>query len=212
MSGVQSQPGEVFAGDRGTNGAIGVLLLAGAAAAIVTIARKATLSVTVHANGLVWREGRSSRSFRWEEIAQLRTARTRRLVASAEIARTAVHDIVLEDGRVYVATNMLGDVDALIDRIERALRDRLRPRSRLALERGETLVFGPLTLDARGVALGERSIAWSEIESVEVESGVLVVRPREGRSLDVEWSKIPNARLVLELVDGRREAGRMHTE
>src|SRR5262245_23757795 len=107
VSGFQSAPGEVFAGDRLTNGAIGAALLGFALLAAVTAARKATLRVMVHEAGLRWVENGKTRDVFWEDIASITGTHKSRRVAGNEVARTDVYRLTLDDGRALVMTNML---------------------------------------------------------------------------------------------------------
>src|SRR5262249_5210895 len=143
LTGFQSAPGEVFAGDRTTNACIGAALLAFAVFASVLVFRKSTLAVHVHANGFVWVERGISRRFLWREVVGIRSAHVSRRVQGVEAARSHVHRIILESGAELVATHMLEDVNELAARIERALEERL-PTMRSKLAAGEIVSFGPI--------------------------------------------------------------------
>jgi hypothetical protein len=198
MSGFQSAPGQVFAGDRLTNGAIGSALVAFAVYASILALRKATLSVTVHENGLAWVENAKTRNVFWEDIASITGAHRSRRVAGEEIARTDVHRLTLDDGRVLVMTNMLADVGSLAERVERALMARILPRDRDALADGKSVAFGPITMMKDKIELGPKSVALPA--RVVVENGVIWIGEGDAR-IDVEWSKVPNARVLLALLD-----------
>ena len=203
LTGFQSARGQVFAGDRATNAAIGAALSAFALWCVVQIVKKSSLSVVVHANGLRWREGGRERSIPWSEIEHIRTSRVKRLVSNVEVARTTVGRITLEDGREYVATNMLGDVGELLERVEREVVARRLPRESELLERGEARAFGPITVGPRGIALGARTVGWPDVERVEISDGTLIVRARKGPAIEVEWSALPNARVLVAIVRAR---------
>lgn len=117
VTGFQSAPGEVFSGDRVTNSVLGIALLGIAVAATVLFLRKATLRVELHANGLRWHERGRSRDIRWEDVAEVKAVETRRSAQGIHVTTTKVYRIVLADGTVYVATNMLAGIDALGKRL-----------------------------------------------------------------------------------------------
>lgn len=198
MSGFQSAPGQVFAGDRLTNGAIGAVLLGFAAYASFFALRKATLSVTVHENGLRWIERGAARNVFWEDIASITGAHTSRRVAGEEIARTNVHHLTLDDGRVLVMTNMLADVASLAERVERTLMARLLPRGRVELAAGKRVTFGPVTLTKDAIESGTKVVPLPA--RVVVEDGMIEIGEGDTR-IDVEWAKVPNARVLLALLD-----------
>lgn len=202
VTGFQSAPGEVFAGDRTTNTLVGGGLLAIALWASVALVRKAAMRVELHTGGLRWRERGLTRDIAWEEIAELRGVHTARTVAGAEVARTSVYRLVLEGGTEYVMTNMLSDLGALAARIEAELARRRLPLLRARLERGERVAFGPVALGPDGVTSGDRTIAWAALAGVDVEGGV--VRVHGPILIEVRWSAVPNAALLLALLEERR--------
>ena len=198
LSGFQSARGQVFAGDRMTNGAIGAALLVFAVYASVLALRKATLAVTVHENGLRWTEGGKTSVVFWEDIESITGAHTSRRVGDVKVALSHVHRLALDDGRVLVMTNMLADVSALAERVERSIMARLLPRERDELEAGNAVVFGPVTVTKDAISLGAASVP--RPARVVVDDGVIHVGDGDAR-FQVEWSKVPNASVLLALVD-----------
>lgn len=119
LTGFQSAPGQVFAGDRWTNGAIGVVLVAIAAVVIRQVAFKSTLAIALHENGLAWTERGLTRKILWDEIADIVANRTERTASGVTVARTDVYRLRLTDGTERAMTHMLGDVVELGTRVHR---------------------------------------------------------------------------------------------
>lgn len=203
LTGVRSEPGQVFAGDRATNAALGAAFLAGAIACVIGLVRKSTLSVAVHEGGLYWTERGLRRKVSWTDIVGVRARLVSRLVQGVEVSRSQVFRLQLEDGRELVATHMLNDVVALVEHVERKLEARLLPAMRRALEAGETVTFGPIRLTSDGLAVSDHVVEWSQLAVVEVDDGTIFVRLKDGRAREVESSKVTNARLLLALVEER---------
>jgi hypothetical protein len=202
ISGVQSAKGEVFAGDRAVNVALGAALLAFALSLAVLAFRKSTLSVAVHENGFVWHEKGRTRIVPWTDVVSLRDSHVQRTVAGAEIARTNVYRLRLATGRELVATSMLADVAAFGAHVAQVLERRL-PELRDALDKNRSVLFGETALDGEGILHGKRRIPWASITSIGVENGEVVIESRDGAPLTLEWSSLPNARLLLTLVSER---------
>jgi hypothetical protein len=129
LSGLQSAPGQMFAGDRWLNGAIGLVLLGFSAVVTRMVLAKARLVVVLYSGGLQWRERGITRTIFWDEIASLEGRHTVRTLASVPIVRTRteVYRIVLVDGAERIATSMLSDVDQLHARIRHELDARNPP-------------------------------------------------------------------------------------
>ena len=194
-SGFQSAPGEVFAGDRMTNGTIGATLIAFAAVVAVMAVRKATLRVTVHDNGLRWVEKGKTRDVFWEDIVSI-TGSHRRGGVTNESAH--VYRLVLHDGQELVMTNLLSEVLALAERVERELVAHLLPRATDDLAAGRPVQFGPLTVTKDSVRLGDRTLPLPS--RIVIEDGTISIGEGAAR-LDVEWKKVPNAWVLLALLE-----------
>lgn len=199
ISGFQSAPGEVFAGDRVTNAAVGSALLAFALYLMRMAWKKATLTVAAHENGLSWHENGRTRVVPWTEIESMRDSHVQRTVVGAEVARTNVYRLRLRSGRELVATSMLTDVHALGEQVASALERRL-PDLRDALAKGRAIAFGETTLDAKGIVHAERAVPWTQIASTEVVGGAIEITPHDGAPVSIDWASTPNARLLLALI------------
>jgi hypothetical protein len=196
VSGFQSAPGQVFAGDRFTNGLMGVGCLAFALYCARLALRKGTLSIALHENGFVWREKGERIVVPWAELVSIRGRHVQRLVASAPVARTTVHRIRIANGRELVATSMLADVDDFAAAVEEVIERKL-PELRDALAKDRPVGFGPVSIDREGLEHAGRRFPWPSIASITVENGVVVIAA--GERIEVEWSSIANARLFLML-------------
>ncbi|GHO62416.1 hypothetical protein KSC_013080 [Ktedonobacter sp. SOSP1-52] len=89
--------------------------------------------------------------------------------------------------------------------IEDKLEERLRPRMLERYERGETLNFGDLLLDTRGIKRNGYTNAWHEIANARFEG------QRISLQIGNEWErlpgKIPLARLCVEMIQHARSGG-----
>jgi hypothetical protein len=203
VAGFQSGDGQVFAGDRNTSVVLGALLLVVAALAVASVLRKAMLSVAVHEGGFVWLERGLPRTVLWSQVVAVRGSHVSRRVAGVEAARTHVYTFVLEGGRELVATNLLEGVTELAARFERAVAETQPSSIRKRLDAGEAVSFGPLLLTPRGVELVPVAISWTNIKEIEVVEGYIRVRSKDGATLEVEWSKVDNAPIFLQIARER---------
>ncbi|CAN5554291.1 hypothetical protein BH09MYX1_BH09MYX1_40540 [soil metagenome] len=121
VSGVQSAPGQVFAGDASVNVPIGAALLVFAGVVIRMFLRKATLAIALHSNGLKWTERGLTRVIPWSDIATIDETHTTRTASGVTVARTRVYRIGLTDGTECVVTSMLAGVSELGTRIQKEL-------------------------------------------------------------------------------------------
>jgi hypothetical protein len=205
LAGFRSAPGQTFAGDRTTNILIGAVLLGITAYTIRALFAKATLRIDEHANGLRWLERGIPRTVLWREIAEIRGASVKRTVLAVEIARTTVVRLRLENGHELVLSNMLAGVELLIARLEREVGERVLSQARATLADNGVSTFGPVALTKEEVRLADPSqaIPWSGLQRVDVANGVISFRGEPSSTIEVEWSKVPNANALLVLVEER---------
>ena len=201
VTGFQSARGQIFAGEYTTNAAVGAGLLVLAVVFSGLAIRKSTLSVTLHENGLLWREKGHARAIPWGHITSMTGSHTLRRAVGADIARTDVYQLLLSDGTRLVMSNMLADVASLAARVEHAVDERVLTAARRDLAASRPVSFGPLLVTPEGAELRGRSIA-SPLR-VAVEGGVISVHGRDGARLEVPWSEIPNPQALLSLLAER---------
>lgn len=152
------------------------------------------------------RAGRAERC-RWDDVTCLKGG-VRETYVNGELRdKTCGYALSCRDGsRVTVASPLRG-VEELSDAIEREVTRRLLPQAAEAMAKGETLQFGPISIDRQRIGYKGRAVPWGEVEEVQLRFGSVGVR-RAGKA-QFEWSEflvnIPNARVLLALLADLRE-------
>lgn len=144
---------------------------------------------------------------RWEEIESVYET-----VVAGE-ARTALETSVRGDDHVFrvrcqngkelVFRNYLNDLPWLGKIIERETLPYLLPLAVEALENGDTLSFGPITLDAVGLREGpKKELPWKELGEVKLVGGWLTIMQQGKRRAWLKTSRgqVPNTHILLALV------------
>ena len=162
--------------------------------------REAAGSIALHENGLVQVAlGKTTRIF-FDDVVSITSERTKSVRSGVETDR---HRVAARDGSaitfVNLSTARAGD---LLAAIEARVLPRVRTEALQAFDRGETVAFGPFSLDEAGIRAGDgASIPWMDVRAVSAEGGMVHIRGEGDRSLESRGaSLIPNLAVFVEMV------------
>jgi hypothetical protein len=68
---------------------------------------------------------------------------------------------------------------------------------------GQRLVFGPVTIDKAGIQIGKKTYAWTEVQQVSIQRGILKVSKTEGgwfSGASASVSVIPNLNVLVNII------------
>lgn len=175
-----------------------------------------SLRFLVYPWGITWINGSHETAGRWEEMTQVWQTISLYLRNGAHERTEYGYKIQLADGRTWTFQGALRGraaarseaeqpqrvpgttVPVTVEQLGRLVTDAVtRIQLPKAIERfnaGQSLSFGPLTVDPAGISAGDQSLAWDEIEDVRTRQGVVTVK-KAGKWLSwhkVGVSQIPN--------------------
>lgn len=93
----------------------------------------------------------------------------------------------------------LENMDALLTRCKAHLYLRLLPLSLTSFKAGERLSFGSLMLDSSALHFPGGETLWTELTSLSVHSGKLVIESTNQRSMRIPIAQIPNLEILLQV-------------
>ncbi|MBI2388189.1 MAG: hypothetical protein HYV09_01120 [Deltaproteobacteria bacterium] len=154
--------------------------------------------VRVHELALVSGEGRGEVTTSWTDVVELRTRRHlggRRQHLSAVLDR---HFVRTRDGGVHELRCALVDLEALLELLRARTIEPLLTDARERIDRGETVSFGALSLDADGVRTADGALGWPSIEEVAFEGPAqsVAIKGRAGKWLEAPLDEVPNAHVL----------------
>lgn len=166
--------------------------------------------------GFQWISGEKELAARWEQVASVTRNVVRHLVYGVHTRTSYYYSFRLADGRSLTIRGVLGSRKARasqaakltatpgvttpvtieqLGRILEAAVTRVQlPKAIELFSAGQTISFGPLQVSPAGIAAGNQSLTWAEIEAVQTRSGSVIVR-KSGKWLmwkSVRVSQIPN--------------------
>jgi hypothetical protein len=148
-------------------------------------------------------------AFRFDAIDTVFQQIVSRRTYGIEVARTYVYTVTARDGRVTKVTQFWSDIAELGSHINTSVSNALLPGTITAIERGQSVQFGDMTLNATGIAGRRKSVTWKEVSDVRIANGYVSVKVA-GKfwSLStVAAAKLPNLPLFLALAGRLKAAG-----
>lgn len=161
--------------------------------------RNAHRSVVVHHNGLnLSLSPLRTISIPWQEIEGIIYASTDQIFLGIPIARrrrltlqSRVDNTVHLDERIQA-------LDELAVEIKRRVYPRIEARLASTAKDGGSASFGPLTVTSQGMRIQEREFPWSQINTVKIDSGFLVVKSGASGLMKIPLAHIPNPEILIE--------------
>ena len=189
--------------------AIGALGLLGALYCFFYPQLYRSWQVYVFSDGFVFTRGSKLDALRWEQINSMLMSVTRRYMNGIYTGTQHKYTIRGIDGREFVLNDRITNVGQLGDSISAMVTRTRLPEVVAAYKAGETITFGPFSVNQQGASNGKELIPWEQIKEFRVNNGIVTVR-KEGKWLN--WSSapvstIPNFFLFIALVEAiRRQA------
>ncbi len=142
--------------------------------------------------------------FRWDAIMSVKQKIVRRTTYGVETARHYLYTVTRNDGTVLRLTEFFDGIAQLGQGISEQVARVHLPHAYAAIQRGETVPFGDLAVNAAGlVSVRHGLLPWSQLEGVNLFNGYLRLR-KAGKWLP--WSgkpasEIPNLYVFLTLAE-----------
>jgi hypothetical protein len=155
--------------------------------------------VEVHPDRLAWWTGAGPQEASWDKVASVRRLER---ITNKWWYQTALTLTFTDESQVVFDHTLSGFRD-LADRVQAFTAARLVPGKEAELRAGP-VTFGPVTLRAEGVAVGDASFRWEGM-NYSVSGGHLIVVPAGdnfgwGDRKEVALADIPNVLVLLELM------------
>jgi len=182
---------------------IGLCFIAGGIASGIGALQNYGMHVLLCSQGLLRTRRGQVEVVRWEQIAAFWQAVTKRYTNGIYTGTTHLYTLQRIDGVTLKFNDTLGKVEALGNAIQREVTRVQLPKYIYAYNAGNTITFGPISINQQGVSNGKELLPWSQNKGIEVRRGIVSVK-KEGKWLN--WSsvgvpRIPNFYVFMALVD-----------
>ncbi|HEX2979998.1 MAG TPA: DUF6585 family protein [Anaerolineaceae bacterium] len=177
----------------------------------IRAARVWRLWVGVYECGLVERNGRNRRAWRWEEIRAMKVLIYAPFSRGLNPGKFAQIELTRQNSERMILDDRLAGLDALLEQIRAKTLPMIFERSERAFTAGQPVEFGVISISREnGLEIGKTLYGWQAIHAVEVNEGNLVLRianEKKARWVKVPVVKIDNLDVLLTLMDGFRQKG-----
>ncbi len=158
---------------------IGGLIFFASAWGLFSVLRSWKLVVGRYEQGLGVVSNSGVQQLRWDQIAEIYQQVTRHYTNGIYTGTTHRYTVVI-DGKKQTFDDKLKDVEALGNAIQDGVSGVLFPRYAAAINSGQRVDFGPLGLDKQNIYSGKKSLPWSEIKAVKIQSGTISIKKEGG--------------------------------
>jgi len=160
--------------------------------------------LTLYESGFAVRDRKGIHPWRWEEVAALTAAVTRRYILGIYTGTTRFYTLYGQQNTWLVLKDEYARMEDLAKAIEENTFPILYSRAADQYNAGQTLVFGPVAVNKMEIRLGRKIYPWTEIEGVSLQRGSLKIAPKGGSGhsvASVEVASIPNVSVLLAVID-----------
>ena len=131
------------------------------------------------------------------------SAITRHYTNGIYTGTTHVYTLYNRQDQRVVLSDSLARVEELAKLIDQGIFPNLYEIAADKYNTGQTLSFGPVAISKAGIAVGKKTIAWSEVKEVSIHLGFLRVSRKEGgwfSGARASAGTIPNLRVLLAII------------
>lgn len=181
---------------------IGLGLLAGAVYCLLYGVIYKDWHVYIYERGFIYTRGKAPQVFRWDQVEAIWFQITRHYRNGIYTGTTYMYRVRRNDGQEVVLNNRFTKIAQLGELVNERICQTKLPQVIAALNAGQTVTFGPLSLSQAGLQNAKGALLpWQEITGVDVQSGYIAIS-KAGKWL--KWSNqpvanIPNALLFINL-------------
>jgi len=161
--------------------------------------------VAVYKKGLHIRFG-STQVLRWEQIAGVAFRASQRHFLGIPF-HLRYHAVLYPgSGKPIDLPGGINNLPELVSHIKAHLYPRLLPEMQSSFQAGKWLYFGPIAIQQSAIKLGagaraaQRSLPWSVVDQLRVQSGYLVVELKNGPRQRLPVSQTPNLEILLDII------------
>jgi hypothetical protein len=165
--------------------------------------------IYLHEEGFVQVSRKGIAAHRWDSIMTVRQAITRTRTNGISTGTNYHYTFTYADGSESTMSSMTADMSELGGKIMDAITAVQIPHAVAAIRAGHTLPFGPFTVNAQGIGVGDKEmIPWAQVAEVDLSGGYFRIKRAGKRMMTTrECAKVPNLYTLL-FVASRMTGGR----
>jgi hypothetical protein len=159
------------------------------------------LAAVLYEEGFAVNRRQGLQTVRWNQISWVKQAVTKHYYNGIYTGTTHLYTIETRDNLRVKLDDQFTKVEDLGRAIQQGTTNALFPQYVQALQSGQRLTFGPLSLDAQKLYSGAKEMPWSEIKAISLNKGTISVKKDKGwfNWATVTVPQIPNFFIFIEI-------------
>jgi hypothetical protein len=169
---------------------------------LFSTARNWNTAAALYEHGLALNDHTGLRQIRWDAVDGVWQSVTKHYTNGIYTGTTYLYTVQTNDGQKLKFDNKFAKIEELGLAIQKQVSNALFPRYVERLNNGQRLTFGPLAIDLQGIYSGSKSLRWSEIKAVKIQSGNISIKKEGGwfNWASVSVPQVPNFWIFYEIV------------
>ena len=158
--------------------------------------------VALHEHGVLVERGGKRHAATWDEIEAVTEKVEKMHVNGQHIYDRYLYTIEKQGGETFTLSNMVSGVDSIGREIKRETFARLFPRASAAIERGDRVSFGKVSVSANGLQESGQTFLWTQLARVKIKDGAIEIKDRAGKAvMSGQYGTTPNAHVLVALLE-----------
>ncbi|MBN2387467.1 MAG: hypothetical protein JXB85_10635 [Anaerolineales bacterium] len=161
-------------------------------------------AVALYADGLAYCDRKGMQSWQWRDVRQMFSAVTRHYTQGIYTGTTHVYTLHHRDGRRLVLNDAFKQVEEIAKAIDQHTFALLFEQAVQEYNAGQTLAFGPVTVNKGGILIGKKTYPWAEVQQVSIHQGFLRISKKGGgwfSGASASAASIPNLLVLLNIIN-----------
>lgn len=156
-------------------------------------------AVVVYERGIAYSDRKGIQTWPWDQVVSMTSAITRHYTNGIYTGTTHTYTLLNRQNRRLVLSDSIRKVEALAKVIEEGIFPQLYEHAADQYNLGQSLTFGPVTINKTGIAIGKKNFAWADVKQVTIRQGSLKISRADGgwfSGASAMVSAIPNLRVL----------------
>jgi hypothetical protein len=164
--------------------------------------RVAWRRITLYENGIIFKSSPiRKQKLKWSRIEGIAISRIREHFLGNRIRDHIQGLLTIKGARPIKIDQKIENNTDLIEDLKKILYPQLLPKLKKDLQSGNTISFGKVTINHKGLRIKRRFTPWEHISSIYLHSGYLVVELQPAGNHHLSIMSIVNLELLLYLID-----------
>ncbi len=157
----------------------------------------------LYEHGLIYKKPNDIRVVKYKDIVAFWQSITRLYIYFVYIGSNYSYTVKTQDGTLLRFQNIFQNIEEIGSYIREQVFQYQMPDAHENYNKGNDLIFGPITINKNGLTSVKGTLFWTEVSSINVRKGKVLIRDKNSRFnwTEIAVSQIPNFSVFCALVN-----------